>query len=287
MNRKPGNLKVAFFGTPRLAQITLEKLINSPFKPKIVVTSPDKKAGRGQKLQPSQVKQTALKNNIEILQPTNLLDKNFEFELAVLVAYGKIIPKSILKIPKYGFINVHPSILPKFRGSSPIQSAILEGENEIGSTVIKLDEEVDHGPILAQKAIRANKSDTHQSLIEKLGELGTNLLIEALPKYISGSLKPKPQNHIKATFTEKIQKADGQIDINNPPDSVTFDRMIRAFYPWPTTWVRLQTTNYRLRTIKFLPENLIQPEGKKPMTVKEFLNGYPKVKNLIEKLYLT
>lgn len=288
-------MKIVFFGTPRFAQIVLERLIDSPFKPQLVITQPDKKAGRGQKLQPSPVKQTALTHHIEILQPSvmsNVKGQMSNVDLVVLVAYGKIIPQEILAIPKYGFINVHPSILPKYRGPSPIQTAILDGAQKTGVTIMLLDEKVDHGPILAQKEIAIEKDDTHASLIEKLGNLGADLLVEVLPQYIlhlrgektlhlEGVLR---QDHSKATFTKHISKEDGYIDLANPPDPQTLDRMIRAFHPWPGVWTKLRTQNSGLRTIKFLPGNLILPEGKKPMTVKEFLNGYSQLKPLIEKL---
>ncbi len=267
-------MKIAFFGTPRLAQITLEKLVNSPFKPNLVVTGPDTRTGRGRNLASSPVKQTALANNIPV--SSQLAARSSQFDLAILVAYGKILPKNILSIPKHGFINIHPSLLPKYRGPSPIQTAILN-DKETGSTIILLDEEVDHGPILTQKKIPIDPTDTHESLIEKLGNLGSDLLLEALPDYLLGKIKPQPQNHIKATFTEKITKQDGKIDINNPPDSQTLDRMIRAFYPWPGVWTEIEG-----KLIKFLPGNLIQPEGKRPMSIKEFLNGYPKLKEVIQ-----
>lgn len=279
-------MKIAFFGTPRFAQIVLAKLADSPYKPTLVVTSPDAKVGRGQTRQTSPVKKTAFKNNIEVLQPESLLDKNFKFqtfvsEIAILVAYRKIIPKEILQIPKYGFINVHPSLLPKYRGPSPIQSAILAGEEKTGVTIMLLDEKVDHGPILAQKEVEIKKTDTHESLIVKLGIIGSDLLIEVLPYYMAGDLKAKPQDHSQTTFTKQIKKADGFVDLQNPPDPATFERLIRAFYPWPGVWTRLPTTDNRLLTIKFLPGNLIQPEGKRVMTLSEFKNGYP---NLSEKI---
>ena len=282
-------MKIVFFGTNRLAQIVLEELIKSNYKPQLIITAPDKKAGRGQERQMSPVKQTALKNNLEILQPKDLYESNVKsrlsnVDLSILVAYGQIIPKEILIAPKYGFINVHPSLLPKYRGPSPIQTAILSDDKKIGISIIILDELIDHGPILIQKKITISPKDTHLSLVEYLGKIGARLLIQILPEYLAGSLKPKTQNHSQATFSKRIKKSNGYVDLNNPPDSKTFDRMIRAFYPWPGVWTRLQTTNYKLQTIKFLPGNLIQPEGKRPMTIKEFLNGYPETKKFIGEL---
>lgn len=296
---------IAFFGTPRFSQIVLLKLIDSPYKPSLVITSPDAKVGRGQQLGQSPVKQTAVGNQIEVMQPEKLSDLtqgpsflpddglvkdgpfgSGPFDLGILVAYGKIIPKEVLDIAKFGFVNVHPSLLPKYRGPSPIHSAILAGDQKTGVTIMKLDEEVDHGPILGQTELKIDKDDTHDSLAEKLANAGADLLLKILPDYLEGKLKPKPQDHSQATFTEHITKQDGYIDLENPPDAITLDRMIRAYYPWPTVWgeVKVESQSGKLR-IKFLPNGLIQPEGKKPMTVKEFLNGYPQAKELIEKVF--
>ena len=284
-------MKIVFFGTNRLAQIVLEELIKSNYKPQLIITAPDKKAGRGQRRQMSPVKQTALKNNLEILQPESLSNvifkfqvSSFKFDIAILVAYGQIIPKEILIAPKYGFINVHPSLLPKYRGPSPIQTAILAGEQKAGISIILLDEKIDHGPILAQKKITIATNDTHASLIEYLGKIGARLLIQILPEYLAGSLKPKTQNDSQATFSKHIKKSDGYIDLNNPPDPQTFDRMIRAFYLWPGTWCRLMV-NGKWLIVKFLPGNLIQPEGKQPMLLSEFTNGYPNLFKQLGKLF--
>ncbi len=273
-------MKIAFFGTPRLAQIVLEKLIDSPYKPQLVVTAPDAKTGRGQEVKSSPVKQTAIDNRIDVLQPAKLTTLDATFDLAILIAYGKILPQKILDIPKFGFINIHPSLLPKYRGPSPVQTAILEGEEKTGVSIILLDREVDHGPILAQKEVEIEDTDNHLSLNEKLALTGAEVLLEILPDYIEGKLKPAAQNDKLATITEHIAKQNGEIDLQNPPDKKTLDRMIRAYHPWPGVWTKLDG-----KIIKFLPNGLIQPEGKRKMTKKEFLNGYPKTKELIEKLF--
>src|SRR4030042_4930116 len=291
MTKSPKKLRIVFFGTPSVAQICLEKLIDSSLKPQLVVAAPDKKAGRGRKLQMSPVKRTAFDNKIDVLQPKNLQDKkfqfsifNFQFDLAILVAYGKIIPKEILSIPKYGFVNIHPSLLPKYRGPSPIQSAILAGDAKTGITVIKLDEKMDHGPIMARKEIKIKNNDTHVTLVEKLGKLGAELLLETLPEYILGKIKLKAQNHQKATITCKITKEDGLINLQNPPNPQTLNRMIRAFYPWPGTWCQLPVHGQQF-TVKFLPGNFIQPEGKRSLAITEFKNGYPIVYEQIMYLF--
>lgn len=227
------------------------------------------------------VKLKAEKHHIDIGYKLSDIDNSFD--LAILVAYGKIIPAEILSKPKFGFVNVHPSLLPKYRGPSPIQTAILEGDKETGVTIIKLDQEVDHGPILAQKEIEIAGDDTHESLTEKTGQAGSKLLVEILPRYLSGKIKPQEQNHANATFTEKIIKADGFINLENPPSAKALDLMIRAYFPWPAIWTKTEL-NGKLKIIKFLPKGLIQIEGKNPMTKEEILNGYPTLKPQIAKL---
>ncbi|OGD87476.1 methionyl-tRNA formyltransferase [Candidatus Curtissbacteria bacterium RIFCSPLOWO2_02_FULL_40_11] len=281
-------MKIVFLGTPRLAQIVLENLANSPFKPQLVITGQNNKAGRGLALSASLVKQEAVKHHIAVDYELAAIDKSFD--LAILVAFGRIIPKEILEKPKHGFINVHPSLLPKYRGPSPIQSAILDGEKKTGVTIIKLDQEVDHGAILNQQEIEIENQDTHESLIEKTGMIGSNLLIETLPNYLKGKIKPEEQNHKTATFTKKITKTNGQIDLNNPPSKQKLQRMINAYYPWPTVWTEVETRNQKPASqakrgepetrnlrIKFLPKGLIQPEGKRPMSVNEVKNGFPQI----------
>lgn len=277
ITQSPKNLRVAFLGTPRIAQIVLENLLDSPYKPSLVITAPDGKMGRGQKEQASPVKKTALEHNIETRTDLAAIiqDTRSVLDLAILVAYGQLIPKEILQIPKYGFINIHPSLLPKYRGPSPIQTAILEGEKETGVTIMKLDEKLDHGPTIAQRKVPIEPNDTHLTLVEKLGAIGSNLLLEALPDYISGKITPKPQDHSKATHTKKITKQDGFIDLQRHhtlPNPLNLDRMIRAFYPWPTVWTKVDGT-----VIKLLPQKMVQPEGKKPITFEEFKNGYGKI----------
>lgn len=270
-------MKIAFLGTPRFAQIILEELTKTAYKPQLVITAPDQKIGRGQLLMPSEVKVTAEENGIEVRH--ELFGNQDQIDLAILVAFGQIIPENILKLPKFGFINVHPSLLPKFRGPSPIQTAILAGEEKTGVSIMLLDKDLDHGPILTHKELVIGQLDTYSILIEKLAKFGAELLLETLPKYQLSDLKPMPQDNSKATYCEKIIKESGKIDIDNPPDSKTLDRMIRAFHPWPAVWTEIDGKRF-----KFLPEGKIQPEGKKPMTMREFANGYPNLKEKVGKL---
>lgn len=286
--------RILFFGTPKIGEIILTSLIANNLSPIAVVTREDKPAGRGQKETPPPVKILALKSKIPVLQPSKLKENQEFFEklralkpdLGIVVAYGRIIPKEVLDIPKHGILNVHPSLLPKYRGASPIQSVILAGEKKTGVTIILLDEKLDHGSILAQKTLKIADNDTSLSLTKKLGELGAKILIEVISKWISGKIKLKEQDHKKATFTKMFKKEDGYIDPKNPPDHQRFQLMVRAFYPWPSAWTRLQISNRKSLIVKFLPGNLIQLEGKRPLTIKEFLNGYPDAKEVIFKLKL-
>ncbi len=278
------DLNVAFFGTPQIAAITLKRLITTKFKPGLIVTGQDVQKSRRQKLTLTPVKKVAQENDIKILEPQNLDEEkfieefvNFSPDVAILIAYGKLIPSKILAIPKHGFINIHPSLLPKYRGPSPIYQALLNGDETTGVTIIKLDEDLDHGPIIAQKELAIEGNDTHESLAKKLAILGTDLLIYALLSYLDKSVNLGKQDHSKAVWTKKITKEDGYIDLEKPPDPEKLDRMIRAFYPWPGVYTKLKMKNEKLKIIKFLHDSpfLIQPEGKRPMTIKEFLNGYP------------
>lgn len=271
------NTKIAFFGTPKIAQVVLENLVKTKYKPQLVVTPQDSRVGRGQKVTPSAVAQTAQTSNLKIIG--RLEDLNESFELAILVAFGFIIPKRILDIPKFGFINIHPSLLPKYRGPSPITSALAAGDKKTGVTLITLDEEVDHGPIIAQKELEIAPNDTNESLTLKLANLGVQLLLDTLPDYLAGKITPQAQNHKGATYAEKITKDSGKIDINNPPDPKTLARLIRAYFPWPTVWTEIEG-----KRIKLLPEEKIQMESKKPMTILEFSNGYPQIAEKLTKL---
>lgn len=304
-------IKVIFFGTPQFVVPVLKKLQDN-FSLVGVVTAPDKKVGRTQLLTPSPVKLAsqglALEPSPAIITPEKFDEemitqiKNLEPDLIVVAAYGHLIPQIILDIPKFRSLNVHPSLLPKYRGPSPIQNTILNGEKITGVTIIKMDEKMDHGPILYTKEISLSGQDNFETLSKKLFELGADLLIQIIPDFVAGKLKPKEQNHSKATFTHIIKKEDGYFDINNPPSPKILDRMIRAYYPWPTAWTHFrQGSSGQSRIVKFLPASshpelteghpelvsgsikfLVQMEGKKPVTLEDFLRGHPTflIKNL-------
>lgn len=194
--------------------------------------------------------------------------------LGVLAYFGIILPSEVLKSFPKGIVNTHPSLLPKYRGPTPVQTAILNGDKVTGVTIIKLDEQVDHGPILAQREETIRANETTETLHERLFNICASMLSSTIKQYNNGTIIPKEQNHKKATFTKQLRRESGFIDINNPPPHDVLERMIRAYYPWPGVWSR-QIVNNKSSIIKFLPEKKIQVEGKKPMSYKDFLNGYP------------
>ncbi len=199
-----------------------------------------------------------------------LVDSLNEADLCVVAAYGHILTKEQLKTPKFGCINVHPSLLPKYRGPSPIQQAILNGDSETGVTIIKMDEEVDHGPIIYQDTLELFNIDNFDTLSKKMFQHAAEILPKIIEDFVAGKITPQPQNHTQATFCERLTRESGYFPIENPPSSEILDRMIRAYYPWPGVW-----TKWDGKIVKFLPGNMLQMEGKKAISNKDFLNGYP------------
>ena len=208
---------------------------------------------------------------------------NHKSKVAVLADFGLILPKDILNSFEFGILNIHPSLLPKYRGPTPGQTAILNGDKSTGVSLIKLDDKVDHGDVLIQTKEEIRTSDTAQSLYERLFEIGSNLLDQNIKQYIKGDLKITEQDHKKASFTKILRKNDGYFDLGNPPSLGKLDLMTRAYYPWPGTWTKIRIMNKELR-IKFLPEKKVQVEGKKPVSYKDFINGYPQTKEITELL---
>jgi len=282
-------MKVIFFGTPKEVIPVLENLTEQ-FDVVAVVTAPDQKKGRKQLITPSPVKVFAQEHSIQVFQPKKLEEINSQLsilnsELFVVAAYGKIIPKEILEIPSKSAINIHPSLLPKYRGPTPIQTTLLHGDQTSGITFIEMDEQMDHGPILHQIPFTLEKTDTFDWLMQSKFAQAAVILPQVITDYLSGKLIPQPQDEQKATYTKMITKEDGYIDLINPPESEKLDRMIRAYYPWPTVWTKTKLNGREVR-IKFLPKKQLQVEGKNPMNIKDFLNGYPEMKNYMGKLYL-
>ncbi|OGE25799.1 hypothetical protein A3H85_02135 [Candidatus Daviesbacteria bacterium RIFCSPLOWO2_02_FULL_40_8] len=241
-----------------------------------VVTQPPRPVGRKQVVTPSPVSEWAEKNQIPIFdkKPEQIIDelKKLKADVGILESYGEILSSELITLFPHGIINIHPSLLPKYRGSSPNQAVLLNGDSATGITAIKLDSEMDHGPILFQVEKSVYQNDTFKALRERLFADSAITLLEILPQYIAGEIKLRPQDDKKSTYTWKTDqtKAKAYFDINNPPSVEVLDRMSRAFYPWPNAW-----TKWNGKIVKLLPEKKVQIEGKKPVSLEEFLRGYP------------
>lgn len=279
--RKPN---FVFFGTPDFARTVLEKLIKSGFVPHVVVCNLDRPVGRKQVITPPPVKtrimsyEERVKQKVKIWQPEKLESTNWRTEIGeadfgVVASYAKIIPKEILTSFKHGILGVHPSLLPRHRGASPIQASILEGDAETGVTIYLLDEKVDHGPVLAARRWPIANSATYISLEKELAEVGGDLLVETIPKFLRGGIKTEIQDETKATYTKKIKTDDAYVDLekDNP---VKIERKIRALNPEPGVWTLMNGKRTKLLEAEIKDGKLvlkkIQVEGKKPrMLYKE------------------
>ena len=288
------NLNFAFFGTSEFAVKILDRLIENGYTPGLIITAPDKPKDRKMILTPPPVKVFAQKHNLKIIQPERLAVKPpsggltaKSFDLFVVAAYGKIIPKSILDIPKFGILNVHPSLLPKFRGPSPIQSFILSGEEKTGVTIMLMDEQVDHGSILSISKIKSKISNlpagkaglNSEQLEEKLAELGGQMLVDTIPKWINGEIKAKEQDHGQATFTKKITKEDGLVDLEKDNPEIICRKFL-AFQPWPGIYYFAKKNNQKFRIIITdmemsesgqLKIKKVKPESKNEMEYEKFM----------------
>ena len=228
-------VRIAFFGTPVFAVPTLAKLVESPSEVVTVVSQPDRPRGRGQRSSGSPIKSLALRENIPVLTPENLNDPSFlqqmrslRLELGVVVAYGKLIPNKLLKIPTHGFVNLHASLLPAYRGAAPIQRAILDGAESTGVTLIRLNPKLDSGPILAQAQQPINSTDRASDLAITLANIGASLLQDNLKDILSGDIVERPQDDISATYAPRLKKTDGQIDWNKEAHTTRFVRCIHG-----------------------------------------------------------
>jgi methionyl-tRNA formyltransferase len=235
--------RVVFMGTPEFAVPSLQALIRGNYRVVAVYTQPDRKAGRGQRVAFSPVKQLALSHGLEMVQPDNMrvagtVEKlaSFAPDLIVVAAFGHILPQEVLALPRSGCINVHPSLLPRYRGASPVATAILKGDEITGVTIMLLDIGMDTGPILSLKEVPISADDTTGSLTAKLAEVGAQLLIETLPLWVDGRIKPQPQEESRASYSEVINKGDGEMDWQLP--AVELWRRVRAFNPWPGCYAR-------------------------------------------------
>lgn len=234
---KPEHTRIVFFGTPDISVPVLSALVKKKYAVVGVVTQPSKPAGRSRVLLSSPVREAAEIHGLAVSAPVALSHdflrafKRLRPDLAVVAAYGLIIPRKFLDVPRFGFVNIHPSLLPKYRGASPIQAVLLSGDKETGVTVMKMDEKMDHGPLLAQKKTKLSGAETYEELGTRLFDLGAELLTEILPRYLSGEIVPLEQDHAKATVTRLIKKQDGKIDWRFPAERI--ERMVRAYMPWP------------------------------------------------------
>ena len=231
-------LKIIFAGTPEFAATALEALLTTSHEVVAVYTQPDRPAGRGRKLQPSPVKQLALEHGIEVRQPQKLKDPadqaalaELEADLMVVVAYGLLLPQAVLDAPRLGCVNIHASLLPRWRGAAPIQRAILAGDEESGITIMQMEAGLDTGPMLHVLKTPILKDDTGSSLHDRLAELGARALLESLGGIADGSLIPQPQDDELATYASKLDKAEARIDWSRPAADI--DLQVRAFNSWP------------------------------------------------------
>ena len=295
-------------GSPEFALATLE-ILSGSYEVLGVVTQPDRPAGRGRKLTPPPVKILAEDLGIPIIQPRRLSDADametlvlWNPDLIVVTAYGQILRAEVLELPPHGSVNVHASLLPRWRGAAPIQAAILHGDEETGVTIMKMDAGVDTGPVLSQQELVISDQETAGRLSPKLAQLGAQLLVETLPAYLSGELHPAPQLG-EATYAPMLKKIDGQLDFNQ--SAAALERKIRAYQPWPGTfmiWKNERLKIHQARTINHKDHEVntgenpgqhivfdgnpavitrdgilileqVQPAGKKPMAGPVFLRG--------------
>jgi len=299
-------MKLVFLGGGHFAVPALAEL-KKEFKIALVVTNPEKPVGRKQIPKPSAIELEAKKLGFPV-ETIEKIDENFIKKIQdinplcfVIIDYGKILPQKLLDIPTKGAVNVHPSKLPKYRGASPLQSAILAGEKSTAISIMLIDDKMDHGPILMQKETAILPDDTYGSLYKRLSELYPNFLVESLKKYLLDEIKPVPQNDSLATFTKILNREDGKIDWLISAQKI--EQMVRAYNPWPGTFTEFNNKNLKILNVSiskkdyqknpgeiFKDEKLliakcgenslvlerVQPEGKKPMSGEEFVRGYIK-----------
>ena len=295
-------MRIVFLGTPLFAVPSLKALIQSGEEIAAVATQPDKKKGRGHLLSHSPVKELAIKEGLRIFQPASMKDADFlnelsliKPELIVVVAYGRILPERILKLPTHGCLNVHASLLPKYRGAAPIPWAIINGEEFTGVTTMLMDKGLDTGDILLQEKIRISDEDTTETLSRKLSKLGASLLLKTIKGIKEGSIKPRPQTG-EASYAPVIKKEDGLL--NWSKTAIELFNFVRGMYPWPGAYCHLNKERIKLINVRALdgqgkPGRIekaedellvgtakglfsikeLQPEGKKVMSAEAFLHG--------------
>ena len=264
-------MKLIFMGTPDFSVGTLEALIAAGHEITLVVSQPDKPKGRGHELAPTPVKETALKHGLKVFQPKRLRDpetirtlEETPADAIVVIAFGQIVPASILHMKKYGCINVHGSLLPKYRGAAPIQWAVIDGERESGVTIMQMDEGLDTGDMLLKGSVVLDEKETSGSLFDKLSALGASLCVEVLEKLERGELTPEKQGESPTEYARMLTKEMGELDFSR--DAVTLERLIRGFNPWPSAYTRLGD-----KTLKIWAADVCEKKDpkKQPGTVTE------------------
>lgn len=270
-------INFVFYGTPEFSTIVLDELHDAGFKPSLIITAPDRPVGRKHIMTPPPVKIWADVNGIECWQPEHPRDivsqlQERNDDLYIVASYGYIVSQKLLDIPQHGVLNVHTSLLPKYRGASPIESAILNGDSETGSTIMQMTLGMDEGPIITQSQFPLESDILKPDLFHMLAHDGGKLLAEILPDYVAGNCTPIEQDHDQATYCKKMTKADG--DITND-DDVTGDQKYRAYYGWPGTFIfdgelRLKITQARLEDGTFIIERVI-PAGKNELDYQQYL----------------
>lgn len=280
-------VRFAFFGTDTFSVLVLEELKRHNLAPNLLVTAPDSPQGRKLEITPPDAKIWAKTNSIPTLQPDTLSQRFHEelenagpWDVFLIASYGMIIPKAVLDIPRCGSLNIHPSLLPKLRGASPVQSAILS-ENHTGVTLMQMDEKMDHGPIVAQKEVPVQEWPPKAALLEAiLAKEGARLFADTIESWCADAIKPTEQDHSAATFTKKIAKHDAELDFQDPPERNL--RKIRAFHEWPRAYFFATKNDAPLRVIvtdAHLDENgalvldRVIPEGKSEMPFRDFQRG--------------
>ena len=314
-------MKIAFFGTPHFSVPTLDRLLESPHKVVTVITQPDRRRGRGHRVSAAPVKQLADRYDLRLLQPDRLRDESFVADLrkvqpdiGVVVAYGKLLPDTVLKLPRFGMINVHASLLPKYRGAAPIHRAIMAGETKTGVTIIQLIREIDAGPMLRWASRAIDPNETSDRVERALAVLGSDLLVAAIDDIEAGCSVKHPQSLDQATFAPRVTREDGNINWNAPASTV--HNQVRGLHPWPHAFSYIGSTRYlvlrttaiecplHLRTARRCPRGTVleavkdrlivatgddqvlatddmvlaihelQVEGRKPMVTRAFLAGH-------------
>jgi methionyl-tRNA formyltransferase len=260
MDRYLETLRVVFMGTPDFALPTLEALVDATFVEVVgVVTQPDRPAGRNQRLKASEVKHAALQHDLPLFQPASMHTpealsrlKAWRPDVIVVAAFGQLLPPAVLDLPLYGCVNVHASLLPRWRGAAPTPAAIIAGDEVTGVTIMRMDVGLDTGPILAQREEPIRADDTWETLENRLAKAGAALLIEILPDYVAGKITPRPQDETTATFADRVQKSEAEIDWSRP--AVELARKIRAYTPWPGAYTTLHDKRFKILRATPLPE---------------------------------